>query len=290
MDEYKSVAASIDKDGKVSAWHMDTGFPLEQKAFDLKNKTVTAFAKTLDTGNVAFGFSDGTVRFGRIAFSNDVFPLDQAPEGLKKIDEFYETDGFCNLLPHCRQANAQNIFQLELDDEVLLSEAGSPITLLDYRLTQFGERPKRILVALDAQGAAVMSMTETKMNMFTRKAVSKTTKAALPPLPDGVAVTSVLATEMGDEVYFADKAGRIFRYNTRDFRSSVLAETMETLPKGVNLTVLGFLMGEASMVVGGSDGSLSIYFLLKRENAKSTDGATLVRTRNLSRTGPLLPV
>lgn len=279
MDEYKTVAVSIGKDGKVSAWHMDTGFPLEQRAFDFKNKTVTAFAKTLDTGNVAFGFSDGTVRFGRIAFSNDVFPLDQAPEGLKKIDESYETDGSAIYSRIAGRQMRKTSFQLELDDEIQLSEAGSPITLLDYRLTQFGERPKRILVALDAQGAAVMSMTETKMNLFTRKAVSKTTKAALPPLPEGVAVTSVLATEMGDEVYFAEKAGKIFRYNTRDSDRPFLAETVETMPKGVNLTVLGFLMGEASMVVGGSDGSLSIYFLLKRENAKSADGATLVRTR-----------
>ncbi len=170
-------------------------------------------------------------------------------------------------------------FNLELEDEIQVSDAASPIKLVDYRLTAFGERPKRILLAVDDRGEAILSMTETKMNMFTRKAVTKTSKTTLPSLPDGANVALALVTEMADQVYFAENKGRIFRYNTRDFEKPFLAETIAVMPKGAEITVMGFLMGEASLVIGGSDGSVSIYFLLAREGAKSQDGAALVRTR-----------
>ncbi|MBI5251943.1 MAG: ABC transporter permease [Desulfomonile tiedjei] len=279
MDEYKTIAVSVSREGQVATWHVETGFPLEKRSFDLKDKTITAFAKTLDSSNIAVGFSDGTVRFGRIEFRNDVLPEDQAPAGLKKINELYETDGSAVYSRVPGRQIRKISFKLELDDEIQVSESGSPIKVMDYRLTMFGERPKRILLTMDGSGTATMSMTETKMNMFTRKVVTKTSKSSLPPIPDSSDVAFALVTEMADQAYFADKKGIIYRYNTRDFEHPFLAETVETMPQGTNLTVLGFLMGEASLVVGGSDGSLSIYFLLAREGAKTLDGASLVRTR-----------
>ena len=74
MDEHKTIAACSMKDGTVSAWHAKTGTLLTAPSFDLKGKTVTAFAQSLDTSNMALGFSDGTVRFGRILFTGEVLP------------------------------------------------------------------------------------------------------------------------------------------------------------------------------------------------------------------------
>lgn len=278
-DEHKTIAISVSREGNVSAWHTESGFPLEGRALDLGNKAITASAKTMDSSNLALGFSDGTVRFGKIGFKNEVIPLEQAPAGLKKIDQFYETDGSAVYSRIAGRQLRKTSFTVELEDEIQVSDAGSPIKLMDYRLTQFGERPKRILLAMDSGGAASISMTETKMNMFTRKVVTKTTKATLPRLPDGADVSLALVNEMADQVYFADKKGKVFRYNSRDFDHPFLAETVDVMPKGADLTSIGFLMGEASIVACGSDGSVSIYFLLRREGAKSADGATLVRTR-----------
>ncbi len=44
-----------------------------------------------------------------------------------------------------------------------------------------------------------------------------------------------------------------------------------------------FLIGEQSIVMTGSDGSVDVYFRLPRDNAKSTDGYTLVRAHRLEK-------
>ena len=75
--------------------------------------------------------------------------------------------------------------------------------------------------------------------------------------------------DLADTVLFAEKSGRVYRYNTRDPDSPVLAETIDLLPAGIDLTVFGYLLGEQSIVVGGSDGSVSIYFLLQREGGSN---------------------
>ena len=53
-------------------------------------------------------------------------------------------------------------------------------------------------------------------------------------------------------------------------------------PLGVELTALGFLAGDRSLVVGGADGSVTIHFLVPNsKNQTSADGFTLTRTRVL---------
>ena len=70
-------------------------------------------------------------------------------------------------------------------------------------------------------------------------------------------------------------SGTVYRYNTADFNNPVLAETVRLVPASSTLTVSGFLLGGQSLVVGGSDGSLNIFFLLKKEGADTKDGQAL---------------
>jgi phosphate transport system permease protein len=104
---------------------------------------------------------------------------------------------------------------------------------------------------------------ESKLNLFTRKMTSDTVTTRLPAIPDGDRISHVLVTGMGDDVYLARADGKVHRYSMRDFEHPVLAETVSVIPSGVDLTVLGFLLGDKSMVVGGSDGSVTIFFLMK---------------------------
>src|SRR6185369_9940870 len=53
--------------------------------------------------------------------------------------------------------------------------------------------------------------------------------------------------------------------------------------EGVVLTGSRFLIGEQSIVLSGSDGSVGVYFRLPREGAVSTDGYTLVRAHDLDK-------
>jgi phosphate transport system permease protein len=279
VDEYKTIAAAIHQDGSVNVWHAQSGFPLTPQSFDLKGKTVTAFSKAMDNCNVAFGFSDGTVRFGKITFKSDVLPADDEPKDLKKIDETDSTDGSAifSRIPG-KQIRKVSV-GIELDDEVKVSEAGDAIVALDYRYTQFGERPKKTFATVDASGRATVSVAESKLNLFTRKSVTTVSKSILPPVPLDPPIKYAVVNNTGEEVYFAAQDSTIYRYNVRDFQKPFLAETKKMLPQGVELTTLGFLSGERSLVAGGSDGSLSIFFLLRPEKSPTEDGYQLVKAR-----------
>ena len=111
----------------------------------------------------------------------------------------------------------------------------------------------------------------------------RSTRTQLPPLPQGVKAHSIALTEKADQVVVAERSGTVYRYNTADFNNPVLAETVRLVPASSTLTVFGFLLGGQSLVVGGSDGSLNIFFLLKKEGADTKDGQALQLTRSFDR-------
>ena len=117
--------------------------------------------------------------------------------------------------------------------------------------------------------------------MFTRKLTTTTNRTDLPTLPQEANIAYALVNNLADTVFFAEKSGKVYRYNTRDPDNPILAETVDLFPEGIDLTAFGYLLGEQSIVVGGSDGSVSIYFLLQREKAQTSDGFSLIKTRQL---------
>lgn len=279
IDDNKTIAVAVTRNGTVHAWYAKTGFPLKGLAFDLGGKTITSFAQTLDTTNVAFGFSDGSVRFGRVVFKSELFSADKVPPGLKKLNDWDSSDGSAVFSEAPGKQIRKTWLELKLDDAVVISESGNPIVALDYRLTDFGERPKRIFVALDGQGVASLNIAESKLNLFTRKVKTEVTKTILPPLPAGAVISRVLVTEGGDTIYFAERSGRLYRISASNFDHPELMETKDVLPAGVEMTALGFLVGDMSLVVGGFDGSLSIFFLLEEKGSSAADRLSLVKTR-----------
>ena len=66
-DEYTTLGLRITADGQVSAFHIPTGSFVT--AFDLEFAApATAVAGVVTREQVAFGFADGTVRFGTLSF------------------------------------------------------------------------------------------------------------------------------------------------------------------------------------------------------------------------------
>jgi phosphate transport system permease protein len=279
MDEYNTIAASVSKDGRVVAWHVGTGNMLDASSFDFRGKQVTAYSQAINGSDMAFGFSDGTVRIGKIGFETTVLPADQAPAELKKLDDRDHTDGktVYSSIPGDQIRKVD--IKIQLEDEIQASDTKSPIVAMDYHLVDFGERPKKTLLIFDSAGAPTLSSVESKLNLFTRKAKTEVSKTALPSLPKGTPVAYALVNDLGDTVYLAERSGRVYRYALGDGPEHKLVETIKVLPDGVELNEFGFLLGDRSLVVGGSDGSVSIFFLLRRKDAHSEDGSTLVLAR-----------
>ncbi len=281
MDEHKTIAASVSDDGSILAWHVGTGKKIEAPSFDFEGKKVTAFARTIDSTDMAFAFDDGTVRFGKLTFETEIMAAGQLPQGLEKLNELDSSAGKAVFSTIPGKQIRKVSLKAELEVSVKVTDSDSPLVALDLRVSSFGERPRRILAAISAEGKPSLNIVESKLNMFTRKVTTSVTRSELPPVPSGAPIAYALVNNLADTVCFAEKTGKIYRYNTRDLDHPTLAETVNVLPSGVDLTAFGFLLGDLSMVVGGSDGSLSIYFLLPREGASTTDGYSLVNARRI---------
>lgn len=279
MDEYKTLACAICRDGRVFVWHVETGTPLKTYAYDFGGKNLTAFSHSFDLHDLAFGFSDGTARFVQLRFRADIIPEGQAPPNLKKITESDSTDGTAvfSVVPG-NQIRKVSV-ELETEADVGVSETRAPLVALDCRVTRFGERPKKILAAIDARGDSFLTLAESKQNLFTRKVQIEASTIRLPSITAETAIGFALVNHLGDEVYFAERSGKVYRFNTADPSNPQLAETLKLLPEGVQMTVFSYLLGEQSLLVGASDGSVRIFFRLPQQDTPTSDGFTLVHTR-----------
>jgi phosphate transport system permease protein len=286
LDEYQTLAVSIDRSGGVSITHLGTGRPLPGPAFDFEGQVPTAFSRSPSGRDLAFGFADGTVRFGTLKIIAETLPASALPQGAERLTQrdFLKDGVFYSSISAGQLRKLTVETGLEAPTEAAEGEAAA-VVALDYRLGGTAERPTKSFVIADAQGVLRLGLGETATNLLTGEDTTEVALSALPPVPPGTAIRSLLVTEGADQVYVAAADGTLYRYDTRNFDAPVLAERRKLFGEGVELTTLGFLIGEQSIVAGGSDGSLDIYFRLPRPDARSRDGYALVRAHSLEKHG-----
>ena len=284
LDETHTVAVAVAEDGTVTAYHIATGARIDAPAFDFAGKRITAFAAAPVGSDIVFGFEDGTIRQGSLKFATAIVPGDQAPADAKALAtggkaSADRTDGKAIFAP----APVGQIRRIAVEGALGRPQQVSPsaITAIDTRSGGTVERPTLAVVSVDREGQIRLSRVESRMNLLTRRMRTEVTSATLPVLPPGTPVVSVLMTSAADQIYVGARDGRVFRYDSRNPDRAELAEIAQPLPAGVELTVLSFLIGEQSLVVGGNNGAVDIFLRLQRAGARTTDGYALVRAHAL---------
>ena len=211
VDEFKTIAARVDRSGLVTAWHAATGAPIKSPSFDLVSKAVTASAQAIDSRYIAFGFEDGTVRFGTVEQKTEVLNRRDLPSGLTNLNERDSTDGTAVFSFIPGNQIRKTWIELQLEDPITVSPSARPIVAMDYRFSRFGERPVKVLAAIDDQGAGTLLKAESKLNLFTRKVKTDVEKTDLPQLENGAEIRHALVNELASSVYFAEKSGKVYR-------------------------------------------------------------------------------
>ncbi|MCC7017537.1 MAG: ABC transporter permease subunit [Rhodospirillales bacterium] len=282
LDEAKTVAAVLRETGEVSVVHLASGRALPSARFDFGTVRPTAFGRAIAGTDVAFGFADGTVRLGRIEMGVSVLPGNAVPVDAERLGSDAFTDGRAVYarVPGNQVRKVSISVRLDPPQEIV---PGKAIVAVDLRRGGTAERPTEAFLTVDTDGVPRVSHAESKRNILTGQVRKTVSTAALPALPAGTAVAGALLTETADQVLIADRTGAVFRYDTRDLSQPALAETRRLLSGDADLGVFGFLIGEQSLVVGASDGSADVYFLLPREGADTTDGRAFVRAHALER-------
>ena len=279
FDENHVVAYTIGRDGEIGLYHLASGRPLAVPRLDFAGKSATAFGRSIVGGEIAFGFADGTVRFGKVQLTAALIPADAMPRDLTQLGSD-RTDGSAVFTPIAGDQFRKTEIEVVLEAEQSIVQ-GKSIVALDYRSGGTVERPVKTFVTVDDTGVPRLSIAETRINMLTRQARTSVSTADLPALPPGTRVARAMVSEKGDQVYVADRGGVVYRYDSRDAKAAKLAETRDLLPGTAELGAFGFLIGEQSIVMTGSDGSVSVYFRLARAGTGTTDGFDLVLAHNL---------
>ncbi len=280
-DENNVMAAAINSKGRVFIWHLQSGSMLDEEFFDLQGKRASSFAMAADNTNLAFGFQDGTIRFGKLAFKSDIIPFEKVPTDIKKLNE---TEGYSEksvfTLDSKKEARRTSI-ELGLEEPISISPSLKPIISMGYQFSDFGEKPRRNLAAVDGDGNVLLIKSESKLNLLTRKSSSIISRMELGQLPTGFSIVKVLVNDTNDTVFVAEKNGRLYRYGARADKKSIPLETTDLLPPGIELESMGILLGGQSLVVGASDGTVKTYFLVEDKKGASGGSLTLVPVRSL---------
>ncbi len=285
IDEYKTISVLMKRNGEISIFHAKSGFRLKSPEVTFDEKEITAFSKTTNGEHLAFGFSDGSVSLARTFFDINIITKKNIPKNLETLDDRDSTDG---AFVYSRISGGQYRkigFKIEFESSIMVSPENKPVIAVDYHITGEAERRVKAIVTVDASGSALLSKVKSKINLLTGERRSKIKKTILPALPQNLAIHSVLLTEQADMVLISAAGGRIYRYNTEDFNSPILAEIFHLLPDKVDFTVFNFLPGGQSIVAGGSDGSLGIYFIINRPERGTADGKAIVNARTLKEKG-----
>lgn len=281
LDENRTIAFAIQADGAIKVVHAPTGTPLEDLRLDFAGAQVTAFGRTIRREDLLFGFADGTVRFGAVRFGARIVDADRVPGGARALDDRDLTDGTAvySRIP----GDQMRVVSLEVtaDPPEQIAAPGTAIIAADYRTGGTPERPVRAFVTIDAAGKVRLSRAESRMNLITRRFRTTVENADLPDLPAGVRPSAVLLTQSADTVLVGTEDGTVFRYDTRDFADPRMVERATVLSAGERMTGMSFLIGEQSLVVTGANGTVDVFFVLERPNARGSDGSELVRAHRL---------
>ncbi|MBF0268611.1 MAG: ABC transporter permease subunit [Alphaproteobacteria bacterium] len=282
IDEFHTVLAEIGSDGAVKLSHVGTGKSLGglDPLFD---QPATAYGASFDGEDMIFGFADGTVRFARLRLSSLILPESDLPDGLTQLNERDLTDGKIVYSKVPGHQIRKTSFSFSAEEPQAVAPPGIGVVDIDYRVGGTDERPVKAFVVRDTQGVVHLNLAETRTNMMTQKTTTDVTEVSLPGLPQGFVTASLLVNDRGDQVYVAGEDGTVYRYDARDIRSPVLAETFDLVSGQAKLTGLSYLIGEQSLVVTDDQGSVDVFFRLPAIERGGSDNFTLVKTHELEK-------
>lgn len=278
-DEFQTVGTVLLQSGQVRSYHIPTGQTIIEQQFDFGGRTLTTVAGTLERDRIALGFDDGTVAFGLLQVNSTSTERSVMPTHLVELDSRdlmfggqvftqVQTGDFRTMTP---------VHELGAFEQV----SDHPIVAIAYRVGGTVERPSLSFVTVDAVNQVRVSRLRFQLNMMTGEQTVRTTTIELPSmgLPVAAKVTGVLLSGEADRVIVSTDQGMIYRYDLRNPETPLLAEQVRVTHPGVAISSMALLGGEQTLIVGGSDGTISAFFRLQVEGAPTLDGFQLVKSR-----------
>lgn len=241
LDEHKTRGLMLERNGRLTVFDARTGKTIEEQQVLPSALAVSAFARTLRGGHIAFGFADGSVRLGQIKFA---------------------ADGI----------------ETRLEDPLVVGKRGVPVALLDYKVSERREGFTALKADGELVWEEVIrreNILTGKVTLRVAKHELPFTPAETPPaflLQNAQGDQVYLAWRDGTvRRYDLRQIDRPVVAETVDFVGDPSAE----------LTSLQFMFGDQSLIAADSRGGVHAWFRVERADAPTADGYQMVVAHTL---------
>ncbi len=140
---------------------------------------------------------------------------------------------------------------------VVVDDQGAPLQAIGLQSGAGGYA----LAGVTADRRVKLALFRLTTNFMTGERQLRREDFDLPALP--ATPSKLLLDRSLRNLYVADTRGRIHHYDISDPRQARLTQSVRVAPEGVEISALAMLVGSVSLIVGGSDGSLNQWFLVR---------------------------
>lgn len=236
LERYGEVGLVADADGLMQFFDANTGALTSQVKLAIPaGAHITSFAKGEPrSGLVAFGLSNGQAIIAKHEY-NLSYPNDQ-----RKI------------VPVVSYPLGEAPIQLDAKGQAILSMA-----------VQEGSSGTAI-TAFTADGHLSLNLFEAQTEFLTGETTFVRQQHVLPDAP--ATVSKMLLDTTLRNLFVADSENKVHYYDLTEPTTPRYVEAVSAVAAGQKITALEFLVGSVSLIVGGSDGHLSQWFLVRDEH------------------------
>ncbi len=247
LDRFEEIGGRFSASGTITFFDTRDGRILKREAVPMpEGATVTSFGRSESRKSLfVFGFSDGSILPLRVEYDLSY------PGGTRVI-------------------TPRLAYPL---GEAPISIAGA--TGAQYSALEVVDgRGGYVVAAGTRDGDIAMALFSTSTNMLMGTVQVRRQDFDLPNL--GRPVRQLLVNESLRNLFAIDEGGTLHQFDVVDRNNPVLVEQVELVGPGVAVTVAEFLVGTRSLIVGGSDGSLTQWMLV-RDDASGRSHLTRIR-------------
>jgi phosphate transport system permease protein len=210
---------------------------------------------------MAFGFDNGTICLGTVAFRNSFVPHREVGDDLRRLQIGEATTTADAIIERAAENQfRRHTLEVRLDEPVPVASAAVELVDVSWR----------------ASGAVVGSYADGQLQFSVLKQVrdpdgdKPAYKARTLTLPMSAAVEgqkplALFVTGVGDNLFVAWKDGTLIRYDVQNLKKPLIAETIDLVPEtGETLTAVQMLVGKATLVAGDSRGRVRGWFRVNK--------------------------
>ncbi|ACL73727.1 binding-protein-dependent transport systems inner membrane component [Thioalkalivibrio sulfidiphilus HL-EbGr7] len=248
LDRFENIGGRFSSSGTITFFSPHSGEILSRETVAVpEGESVTSFGRSESRRSLyVYGFSDGSVLPLKVDY------VQSFPDGVRVVTPELS-------FPLGEAA-------IRIGDR----EAG------DYSALSVMEgRGGYVVAAGTREGDIAMALYATRRNMLTGDVQVSREDYALPAIARPV--RQLLVNESLRDLFAIDDQGVLYHFDIVNRNNPRLVETVTLVPEGVTVTAAEFLVGSRSLIVGGSDGSLNQWFLVRDE---ATNEARLTRIRS----------